>query len=239
MGDRDDIAARVARLERQNWRFKVGAMTAGLGAALLLLASARSAGHVRILQATELRLTDPTGALRGSLSADRTGAQLLLKDSTGKNRARLRVADDGTPRLELLDRMERVRLGMALDRDGAATAHLDDDAAHARIRLSTAGDGSAHVELSDGAKKRAAMEVLADGSAGLAIFDKEESARVRAGVTDDGSPAVKLIDGDGTLRASLGTIALKETNSGAEMRTQEGSLVLFDKKGAVVFKQPK
>jgi hypothetical protein len=58
-------------------------------------------------------------------------------------------------------------------------------------------------------------------------------------VTADGSPAVKLIDADGTLRASLGTIALKEAGSGAAERTQPGSLVLFDKKGAVVFKQPK
>ncbi|HET9795378.1 MAG TPA: hypothetical protein VFS34_13060 [Thermoanaerobaculia bacterium] len=234
-----DIAARVARLERENRRFRSAAAAGALVVAAALLAGARPAGHARIVEATEFRLKDSTGALRGSISADRTGAQLLLKDATGKSRARLRVADDGTPRFELLDRMERPRLGLALDKDGAATAHLDDDAARARVRLSTAADGSAAVEISDAAKKRTGLEVLADGTAGLAVFDAEENARVRAAVASDGSPAVKLIDADGTLRASLGTIALKEASSGAAMRTQEGSLVLFDKKGAVVFKQPK
>lgn len=239
MADRSDIAARLARLERENRRFKIAAAAGGLWAAVLLLAAAGPARRGRVVETTELRLVDPTGAPRGTISADRTGAQLVFRDSAGKARTRLRVGSDGAPSLELLDRMERVRLGMALDRDGAATAHLDDDAAHARVRLSTAADGSAHVEVSDASKKRAALDVLADGSAGVAVFDAEENARMRSGVAEDGSPAVKLIDADGTLRASLGTIALKEASSGAAMRTQEGSLVLFDKKGAVVFKQPR
>ena len=235
----DDFVDRIARLERENRRWKGGAVV-GLGAvAVLLLGGARPAGRSRIVEATEFRLIDSTGGARGSITADRTGAQLLLKDSTGKSRARLRVADDGAPRLELLDRMERVRLGIALDKDGAALAHMDDDAAHARVKLSTAVDGTSRVEVADAAKTRAALEFDADGSADVAVYDADGSARSRTGVAADGSPAVKLIDGDGTLRASLGTIALKEAGSGAAMRTQEGSLVLFDKKGAVVFKQPK
>lgn len=235
----EDVLVRLARLERENRRWKKGAVLAASCALAFLLAAAGPAARKRVVEVTELRLIDPTGALRGSLSADKTGAQLLLKDGTGKNRARLRVADDGAPRLELLDRMERVRLGAALDKDGAAVAHLDDEAGHARVRLATAADGSAASELADGAKTRASISVGADGTAGLAVFDADGSARARTGVTGDGSPAVKLIDGDGTLRASLGTIALKEAGSGAAERTQPGSLVLFDKKGAVVFKQPK
>ena len=235
----DDFAARIARLERDNRLWKGAAAVALLGLGGLCLAGARPAGRSRIVEATEFRLIDSTGGARGSITADRTGAQLLLKDSTGKNRARLRVADDGTPRLELLDRMERVRFGVALDKDGAALAHMDDDSAHARVKLSTAADGAARVEVADAAKTRAALEFDADGSAGVAVYDADGSARSRTGVAADGSPAVKLIDGDGTLRASLGTIALKEASSGAAMRTQEGSLVLFDKKGAVVFKQPR
>jgi hypothetical protein len=233
-----DIAARVARLETANRRFRIAATAAALVAGAALLAAARPA-RVRIVEATEFRLIDATGTPRGTISADRSGAQLLLKDATGKGRARLRVADDGTPRLELLDRTERPRLGLALDKDGAAAVHLDDDAARARVRLATAADGSAHVEVSDGTKKRAALDVDADGTAGAAVFDGDGTARVRAGLSGEAAPAVKLIDADGTLRASLGTIALKEANSGAALRTQEGSLLLFDKKGAVVFKQPK
>jgi len=234
-----DVAARVARLEKENRGFRAAAGAFTLVAAAALLVAARPGGRARVVEATEFRLIDSTGALRGTISADRTGAQLLLKDSTGKNRARLRVADDGAPRLELLDRMERTRLGLAVDKDGAASAQLEDDAAHPRVRLSAAADGSAHVEVSDGTKKRAALDVDADGTTGAAVFDADGSARVRAGLSGEGAPAVKLIDGDGTLRASLGTIALKEASSGAAMRTQEGSLVLFDKKGGVVFKQPK
>jgi hypothetical protein len=235
----EDVLGRLARLERENRRWKTGAALAASSAFAFLLAAAGPAARKRVVEVTELRLIDPTGALRGSLSADKTGAQLVLKDATGKNRARLRVADDGAPRLELLDRMERVRLAAALDKDGAAQAHLDDDAGHPRVRLATAADGSAVSELADGTKTRASVSVEADGTAGLAVFDADGSARSRTGVTADGSPAVKLIDGDGTLRASLGTIALKEAGSGAAERTQPGSLVLFDKKGAVVFKQPK
>jgi hypothetical protein len=234
-----DVAARVARLEKENRRFRRAAGALALALAAAFLVAARSTGRVRVVEATEFRLIDSTGALRGTISADRSGAQLQLKDSTGKNRARLRVADDGTPRLELLDRMERARLGLALDKDGGAEAHLDDEATRARVKISTTADGSASVDLSDAAKKRASLEVAADGTAGVAVFDAEETARVRASVAADGAPAVKLTDADGTLRASLGTIALKEASSGAAVRTQEGSLVLFDKKGGVVFKQPK
>ncbi len=234
-----DVAARLARLEKENRRFKLATAAAVLAAATMLLAAAKSAGHARVLTATEFRLTDPSGAVRGTMSADRTGAQLLLRDGAGKTRARLRVAEDGTPRLELLDRMERPRLGLALDKDGAASAQLEDEAANPRVRLAAAADGSAHVEVSDGTKKRAALDVDADGTTGAAVFDADGSARVRAGLSGEGAPAVKLIDGDGTLRASLGTIALKEASSGAALRTQEGSLVLFDRKGAVVFKQPR
>jgi hypothetical protein len=234
-----DVLVRLARIERENRRWKAGAMLAASALLGVLLSAAGPAGRKRVLEVTELRLIDATGALRGSLSADRSGAQLVLKDTSGKNRARLRVADDGTPRLELLDRVERVRLGAALDKDGAAQAHMDDEGGHPRVRLATAGDGSARAELSDASKVRASMAIEADATAGLAVFDADGSARARTGVTADGSPAVKLIDGDGTLRASLGTIALKEAGSGAAERTQPGSLVLFDKKGAVVFKQPR
>lgn len=234
-----DVLVRLARLERGNRRWKAGAIVAVSALLGVLLAAAAPAGRKRVMEVTELRLIDATGAQRGLLSADRTGAQLVLKDMSGKTRARLRVADDGAPRLELLDRTEKVRLGAALDKDGAAQAHLDDEAGHPRLRLSTGADGSARTELADGAKTRASISVEADGTAGLAVFDADGSARTRTGVTADGSPAVKLIDGDGTLRASLGTIALKEAGSGTAERTQPGSLVLFDKKGAVVFKQPK
>ncbi|HWC65600.1 MAG TPA: hypothetical protein VG777_05925 [Thermoanaerobaculia bacterium] len=239
MADSSDLEKRVARLERENRRFRVAAAATAVAAGALLIAAAKPAPRQRLVTATELRLIDPTGAIRGTMSADRTGAQLLLKDTGGKSRARLRVADDGTPRFELLDRMERVRLGLALDHDGAATAQLEDDAGHARVRLATAADGSAHVEVSDGTKKRAALDMDADGTAGAAVFDGDGTARVRSGLSGDGAPAVKLIDADGTLRASLGTIALKEANSGASLHTQEGSLVLLDKKGGVVFKQPR
>ena len=234
-----DVLERVARLERENLLWRAGGIVAVSASAVMLLAAARPAARPRIVELTELRLIDSTGALRGSMTADRSGAQLVLKDSTGKNRARLRVADDGAPRLELLDKTERVRLGVAVDKDGAAQAHFDDDASHARLKLSTAGDGSARVEIADAAKVRAAVALEADGAAGLALFDADGTARARSTVAPDGSPAVKLIDADGTLRASLGTIALKEAGSGAAERTQAGSLVLFDKKGAVVFKQPK
>lgn len=234
-----DVLERVARLERENLLWRAGGIVAVSASAVMLLAAARPAARPRIVELTELRLIDSTGALRGSMTADRSGAQLVLKDSTGKNRARLRVADDGAPRLELLDKTERVRLGVAVDKDGAAQAHFDDDASHARLKLSTAGDGSARVEIADAAKVRAAVALEADGAAGLALFDADGTARARSTVAPDGSPAVKLIDADGALRASLGTIALKEAGSGAAERTQAGSLVLFDKKGAVVFKQPK
>jgi len=234
-----DVLERVARLERENRRWRAGGILAVTAAACVLLVAARPAARSRVVELTELRLIDSTGGLRGSMTADRSGAQLVLKDSTGKNRARLRVADDGAPRLELFDKTERVRLGVAVEKDGAAQVHFDDDASHPRVKLSAAADGSARVEIADAAKVRASVALDADGSTGLALFDADGTARARSVVAPDGSPAVKLIDADGTLRASLGTIALKEAGSGAAERTQAGSLVLFDKKGAVVFKQPR
>jgi len=230
---------RLFRLERRLRRFQAAGIVLGLASGVLLLSAARPAAKARIAEATEFHLLDTNGALRGVLSADRTGTQLILKDGGGKTRARMRVADDGTPRVELLDRTERVRFGMELGRDGAPAAHLDDDQGHPRAALAAGADGSSRLELGNGAKKRAVLEVAADQAAGLAIYDEDENARLRSVVAADGGPAVKLIGADGTLRASLGNVSLKEAGSGANERTQEGSLVLYDRKGAVVFKQPK
>jgi hypothetical protein len=236
----DDAAeARVSRLERRLRRFQAAGALLVLGGGVLFLAAARPASKARIVEATEVHLLDTNGAVRGVMSADRTGTQLVFKDGGGKTRARIRVADDGTPRFELLDRAERVRLGMELGRDGAPAARLDDEQGHSHATLSAAADGTSRLELGNGAKKRAALEVGADQSAGLAIYDADENARLRSVVAADGGPAVKLIGADGTLRASLGNVSLKEAGTGANERTQEGSLVLYDRKGAVVFKQPK
>lgn len=207
------VRKRLEALEKEarRWR-RAGAATAAMILALMTLAAARP--KPRLVEAGEFRLVDEKGTVRASLTARKSAAALMLADEAGTVRARLAL--EGSPRMELSDAGGTTQASVSLGADGAPT-------------------------LSLGAEKqaRATVRIGSDGASDLTLTDGNDHARAALALAADGSPRVALYDEEGSLRASLGATPLKELRSGASEKTPPSSLVLFDKKGGVVFKAPK
>lgn len=217
---------RLAKLESQNRRWRRAVVLAGVaGAAWFGLGVAAPKPRTKLVEATEFRLVDGKGTVRAALAVGRAGASILLNSSAGRPRAALVVGDDGSPRLDLLDKSDSARASMRLAADGSPELSLS---------------GSPKIELADEpGKPRASLAILADGEAALSLAGSSEKPRSKLGVKTDGCPSLKFLDDDGSIRASLGCTALKETGSGASANTEASSLVLFDRRGRVVYKEPK
>ncbi len=224
--DPETLEDRIAKLEIQARRWKRATMLAGIaGAAWFGLGAAASKSRTKLVEATEFRLVDQKGTVRASLAVGRGGATISLNNGAGHPRAALVVGEDGAPRLDLLDRTDSSRASLRLAGDGSPELSLS---------------GAPKIELSDEpGKPRASLAILADGEAALSLAGSSEKPRARVAVRSDGCPTLKLLDDDGSIRASLGCTALKEAGTGASADTEASSLVLFDRRGRVVYKAPK
>ena len=234
----DVLNARLARIEAENRRWKRAVLAVSVGAmAFLALGAARGR---RVVEATEFRLLDEKGSIRGVMTSSKGFVSISLNNAAGRSRASLLVGDDGNPRLDLIGRGDAVRASLGLTGDGAGSLTLMDGKKHARARLFLGAGDAPALELSDETEKpRAAVLVTAEGEAAVGLSDAEGKLRARVGVPGDGCSSVKLLDGDGSTRASLGCTALKEAGSGSSVNTESSALVLIDGRGRVVFKAPK
>ncbi|MCZ6571669.1 MAG: hypothetical protein O7C98_00705 [Planctomycetota bacterium] len=113
------------------------------------------------------------------------------------------------------------------DKDGNTRAHL------AMV------DGTPRLALFDKAGKTRARLAVMDGNPGLALFDKDGEARAHLIVFADGSPGLDLYDKDGQTRATLGVSRGVDKRTGAETKTAESTLTLFDGKGGVLWQAPR
>ena len=239
MAENLDLARRVAKLELQNRRWRSAVLLAAIGVAACLALGAASRPRARLIEATEFRLVDQKGTVRGAIAVGRGGASISLNNGAGRTRAALVVGEDGAPRLDLLDRSDAARASMRLSGDGTPELTLSDAAKNARGRLRLGADGSPRLDLADDSQK-AGVSIAVGGAEGeSAPPASQNKPRAWISVRSDGCPSVKLLDEDGSTRASLGCTALKEAGSGSSANTEPSSLVLIDRKGRVVFKAPK
>ena len=77
----------------------------------------------------------------------------------------------------------------------------------------------------------------ADGSPGLFLHDKDAKTRVALTAGADGT-ALILYDKDWKTRATLGVTTGFDKRTGAETKTAESTLTLFDAKGDVLWQAP-
>ncbi|MGH9442338.1 MAG: hypothetical protein ACRD16_08675 [Thermoanaerobaculia bacterium] len=228
MGEYAALERRLVRLENQNRRWKNAAGTlAVLGGAWFALGASAIRSRARLVEGTEFRLVDEKGTSRAVLAVGRSGTAISVNNGAGKTRAALTVGDDGAPRLELFDRADSPRASLKLAGDGSPALSLSDDGKRTRAEVSLGPEGSPKVELKDETgKPRGSIAIGAEGGAAIVLA---------------GSPcsSVKLLEDDGSIRAALGCTALKEAGSGKSESTEPSSLVLFDKRGRVVYKAPK
>ncbi len=147
-----DLAAVVTRLqkvERQNWRMKVG------GTMVLLVASAgllmgQAMPKATTVEAEAFVVRDATGKQRAALHLTPDGgAALSLFDPAAKIRAALRVDREGSPDLTLLDQADKIRAVLRVERTGLPGLVFFDQAGKARATLYVVSDGSAVLQLSD------------------------------------------------------------------------------------------
>ena len=58
-------------------------------------------------------------------------------------------------------------------------------------------------------------------------------------LAEDGSPSISLLDAKERPRARLGVTEMKVKPTGAEIKTAENTLMLFDEKGDVIWQAPR
>ena len=100
---------------------------------------------------------------------------------------------------------------------------------------------SQHFVLVDGTgKERASLVADTAGSVFLVMFDAAGKTRANISVTPDG-PALILFDPSGQARTVLGSTTLVPSHvneNGVAERAPASSLVLFDKNGKLLYREP-
>ncbi len=103
--------------------------------------------------------------------------------------------------------------------------------------LFTVDGGSPHLEFRDKKRNlRITLGVLGDVGH-LSLFSENGNSAITLRALPDGSPHLQFYDKDGNTRAVLGSTSPR-TMSIETKRRPESSLVLFDKKGKVIWKAP-
>ena len=118
------LEQRIERVERENRRLKIAALTAllGLGGAFSLGAAANPPQK---LEAETIVLRDAQGKSRIVLGVDEEGPGIAFLDTKGKLRLNLGLAKEG-PALDLLDAAEHPRATLLLTEDQGPILHFVD-----------------------------------------------------------------------------------------------------------------
>jgi hypothetical protein len=131
-------------------------------------------------------------------------------DESGDGRASLRLTPTGDPSISLWGKGDKTYGALNLDYKGFS---ISDDQSQSRIalRLKSAGDPI------------------------FALWGK--GAKTYGGTYLD-EKSLTIADDQGNSRATLGAVQLEKTRTGATETTAASSLVLFDKKGDVIWRAP-
>ena len=174
--DNSDLAAIVARLERQLRTIKLA-----LGATVLVVGGLALTGWTspqdETVTAQRFMVLDVDGIPRGMFGvlADGASVGMMFTDLAGAKRIELGTDPDGSPRLALWDDQERLRADIGMNADGAARIVLADPSETGRAALSVGNDGSAQMVFIDanGSTNRAMIGTLGDGRSVLLIYDEQ------------------------------------------------------------------
>jgi hypothetical protein len=209
----DAIVARIGRLERENRRFKRGAIVF-----LVMIASVGLMAQTR--QSAPAPSQKPKGrapaapapaAPAGPTAVEAQG--FILKDSNGRIRAELGMAGS-TPSLKFRDESGSALVTLSLNSEapGGPVLLLSDPQHHASVALS----------------------VLEKAGPQLSLTGERADIQLRMGVTPDGT-ALELSDKDG-FTTSIGNGIVPK--NGQVKKTSAASIVLYNKERKVLWSQP-
>ncbi len=158
----DNLARRLSRLERENKRFKRigGLVLAGIAAGALM-------GQMRTvadtIEAKQFIVRDASGKPRATLGAAADGSLLELYDKEGERRAVLGVVRDGSVVLSLLAKGETGGVWLSAAPHGWSTLQFGDRRGTARMRAGLTPDGAAMLVANDSnGATRAGLGIAAD-----------------------------------------------------------------------------
>lgn len=157
---------------------------------------------------------------------------IIIRDSTGVARAILGTSG-GMVRLTLCDGTQRPRISLFVDRAGTTLGLLvTDKAGGMSSSLGIAWDGSPALRFNGSRGEVAVLSQL-----GLIVRDTTSGGSATLAVGESG-PLLSLADENGRERATLGCTSLVGTETGGTEQLAPSSLVLFDKKGKVIYRAP-
>ncbi|MCZ6624409.1 MAG: hypothetical protein O7B35_09320 [Deltaproteobacteria bacterium] len=139
--------------------------------------------------------------------------KFVLRDANGKARAELGVYERGVARLTFKGKDGNSSLVLSVDNELEISGLVIDQGNYNISILSTIGSGF------------------------LSVSDKEFGEIVTLSVSKDSTSFI-INDTSRNTRLVLGNTSLETTDTGTKTRTAESSLVLFDKKGKVIWKAP-
>jgi hypothetical protein len=209
----DAIMARIGRLERENRRFKRGAivflvMAASVGLMAQTRQSAPASGQKPKGRAPAAPA--PAAAPAGPTAVEAQG--FILKDANGKVRAELGLAG-GSPSLKFRDESGSALVSLSLNEGPAGPVLLLSDPQH-------------HASV--------ALSVLEKAGPQLSLTGERADIQLRMGVTPDGT-TLELSDKDG-FTTSIGNGIVPK--NGQVKKTSAASIVLYNKERKVLWSQP-
>jgi len=225
------LAERVKKLENQNHRLKqMGAFVLVLTAAVLLMGQA---SRNRTVEANEFILKDASGKMRARLGMEADGPLFSLFAQDGHARAKLFVAGD-TTMLSLADGNEHPRALLGVLSEGPLL-NLADGTGKPQATLSALREEPA-LDIYDGnGKERVGMGIEGNVPK-VVVQDADRKAVAQLSETSEGASfAIKDDKGYLTL---IGTTDLITPRTGETHKTSAASVVLFDKDKKVLWQAP-
>lgn len=152
---------------------------------------------------------------------------------------------EGTFRkVTVVDEEGRARIVLGVGQDDGAWLTLRDKKGNARVILDYYADFGRFSFIHGSGKPRAFLRSFANG-AELILYDEKSNQRIALSSSADGAwltlrgreSAINIYDND-ALRAVLGSIDLQVPKTGTVIKRSPSSLVLFDKKGDVIWSTP-
>ena len=157
-------------------------------------------------------------------------------DSQGKTLLHLGKRPGSLIGMDLYDQNSLIRSSLFLTINGFPMLSLYDSHGNFRASLDMINN-SPSLSLSDSKGKiRASLGVI-DNSPALFLYDSHGNFRASLDMYGN-SPALSLYDSKGRERNVIGNSSLQTIRTGATTETGESSIVLFDKKGKVIWQAP-
>ena len=176
----ESLNDRVNRLERQNWRLKVGMLIVLLmafGGCVLSVAVGRSALSAldKSVLATGEHATGPSVGIEPVKRIE--AEEFVMRDAEGRARATLGFRDDAIG-LAVFDAAGARRLALGIEQDGRTGLFLDDAQGESRAYLILWDDGRPHLQLLDSdSRPRAGMGLHPGGESWLSFDDAKGNGR--------------------------------------------------------------